>query len=361
MSKGKKKPVAAGPQLDDDDALLEAAIAKADNERAEQETLADIQRAETEALADIKRAEAEALAKVESWMERSTTPPSLSIKELVERMNVMPTFAIMNDTDSGKRFVPMKFDEDDGEADVARAVCAFFTDPSEAKRSLGVAQQMCPDLNLVLGVMPFGNAFSLTVGWADAKGDKPFTIRGSPTLAKDMRSHLKSQLANEGLPSYWQIPVILCEQLYTDTVLPVFLTHAGLAATWTAAGKPGPPPTAITIIDLRLLVRTMLAPYTKTGMDWRHVRFVGSEVGSRVVQRGLDELDAAGGIGSGQASGDAQAMRTEEALNAAALEAARAREAAVREKADPEMHPPPLLADPPQNAPTPPPPMVSVQ
>jgi len=265
---------------------------------------------------------------------------SLSVKELVERMNDVPTFAIMNDTARGKKFVPMKF-ADDGDTTLPE-VCAFFIDPIEAKKALVQAGRACPDMNLVLGVMPLGNAFALVVGWAEAQGDRPFTIRGSAALTSDMRPHLKRQLESEGLPSYWQLPVIVCDELQSATALPVFLTHAGLSATWKAAGRLGAPPTQLKILDLRLLVQTMLAPFRETGMDWRVVRFVGSELASRVVQQGLDHLDAAGGIGSGKASGDVAALAEEAAINKAALEATHALHSAVLEKADPDIHPPPL-------------------
>ena len=53
-------------------------------------------------------------------------------------------------------------------------MCAFFVDPAEAKQALNQARAACPDMHLVLGAMPLGHAFALTVGWAqEADGPKP--------------------------------------------------------------------------------------------------------------------------------------------------------------------------------------------
>lgn len=321
---------------EDEDLLLAAAVARAAEERAVPRSTQPERSTNTKAKAKPSWSAPQAAVQV----------PQLSIQELVAKLDVVPTFAIMNHhTSSGaKRFMPMTFSDSDG-TQSPEPVCAFFIDPDEAQRSLVQAQQACADLNLVLGAMPLGHAFALVVGWADAEGDHPFVVRGSAALTKDMRSHLVQQLDKAGLPSYWQIPVILCEELQSPTVLPAFFTHEGLTLTWRAVGKPGPPPRALQVLDLRLLVRTMLAPFSQTGTDWSIARFVGCERASQVVQRGLDELAAAGGIGSGKGSGDAAALQMESALDAAAQQVAEALEKAVIAKADPESEPPPLLDD----------------
>ena len=60
-------------------------------------------------------------------------------------------------------------------------------------------------------------------------------------------------------------------------MLPVFMSHEGMAATWQAAGKQGPPPTKLTCIDLRILIAHMRKPFKETGVDWSIVRFLGTE------------------------------------------------------------------------------------
>lgn len=51
------------------------------------------------------------------------------------------------------------------------------------------------------------------------------------------------------------------QELSSPTVLPVFLSHEALATTWTAAGHAEPPPTRLSILDLRMLANEMLAPF----------------------------------------------------------------------------------------------------
>ena len=321
--KGKKKASAAG---DADDALLDAAIAQASEERAAKE-------AEDKAKASAAR-EAQILASQVGMQEQLA--PQLKVKDVVELLDTIPTFAIMNDSDGGqKKFMPMKFAiEGDSSPASTPEVCAFFIDPAEAKRTLAHAQAACPDLRLVLGAMPLGHAFALTVGWAEAKGTAPFVIRGSPGLTMDCRAHLVPQLEKAGLPSYWQIPVIMCEELQSAAVLPVFLTHGGLASTWKAAGHEGPPPKRLHILDLRMLVDQMLQPPGAERVNWSTVRFLGCERGSAVAESLVGELHAAGGFGSGKGSGDAAAL-------AAEADAAAAARAAAARRADPE-HDPPL-------------------
>ena len=79
----------------------------------------------------------------------------------------------------------------------------------------------------------------------------------------------------------------------------------------------------------------MLQPFSESRVNWTVVRFLGHEQGSNTLARGLAQLDAAGGVGSGRGSGDRAAMEAAE----------RAAERAVGERArraDPEIDPPPL-------------------
>ena len=215
MGKNKKKATDRG---DSDDALLEAAMAQAAAERTKLETEAKLK-----AKSNLAAQLAASQLGIKEAME-----PQLRVADVVERLDAVPTFAIMNEstTDGSKRFVPMAFPDDlEGDPESAPHVCAFFLDPKEAKSALVQAQKLRPELTLVLGAMPLGHAFGLTVGWAEAVGTHPFTIRGSPPLTRDTRDHIKAGLDKAGLPSYWQIPVILCEALHSPTVMPVFFTH----------------------------------------------------------------------------------------------------------------------------------------
>lgn len=113
-------------------------------------------------------------------------------------------------------------------------------------------------------------------------------------MAKQVAPQIKKHLQSQGMTTTWQFPVLLCEQLQSATVLPVFLTHEGLVATWKACRKEGPPPAKLQVIDMRTLAGKMLAPYHETGLDARIVRFLGSESGFELVKKGLDSTENAG-------------------------------------------------------------------
>ena len=214
-----------------------------------------------------------------------TPPQQLTETKLVQMLNEIPSFAIMNekvvDGKSKKSFVPLRFADADGNS--GQQTCTFFIDPNEAQMTLQQAQAAAKDLTLVIGVMPLGNALALALGWAEAQGACPFSIRGEPEMAKQVRPQLKSQLDAHGLASWWQLPVILCQELQSSTVLPVFFTREGLHLTWEACGREGPPPEQLQVIDMRMLVHKLLAPFAQTGFDANIVRFVGSESGWKVA------------------------------------------------------------------------------
>lgn len=114
--------------------------------------------------------------------------------------------------------------------------------------------------------MPLGKAYALAVGWAEAQSQRvPFTIRAEPNTAKQLRPLLKKQLEMAGHSTHWHFPVFMCEELQTAAVLPVFLTREGLATTWKALNKPGPPPTQLTVTDLRIVADEMQKDFKETG------------------------------------------------------------------------------------------------
>ena len=160
MAKPKK---AKAPAVDDDDALLDAAI-------AEKEAAVRKMQAEAKEKESAELALSAQLAAAKLGMQEQVFP-RLGVKELVERMNSVPTFAIVNVAGGGKRHLPMRFADDEV---TPQEVCAFFADPAEAKRALEQAQRACPDMELVLGAgEPAG---TLTVVFARAMLERP-TLR----------------------------------------------------------------------------------------------------------------------------------------------------------------------------------------
>jgi hypothetical protein len=286
---GKKKGQKANAAAESDDALLDAAIAE---NKAQAVAAAEAKAAAAEAAAIAARQEA--AARIEGL-----NFDGLSQEAVVEKLSGIPTFAVMHDTPTGKKFVPMLFKDDDQDEGVTS--CAFFADPNEAKNTLLQAKSQHPDMNLAIGVMPLGKAFALCAGWAEAKSQRtPFTLRAAQPAAKQMRPILKKQLEVINLPSFWSFPVFLCEELQSPACLPVFLTREGLMETWAGTGKGTAAPANVTVTDLRVIVSEMQKGFKETGCDWSIVRFLGSEEGWSAIKDQVEgESGAPGGVSKG--------------------------------------------------------------
>jgi len=280
---------------EDDDALLDATIAE--NKRKE--------------AADKGEKEAQMVAEMEEQMKAMRAGLSgLSREQIVEKLNEIPSFAIMHETADGtKKFLPMMFRES-AEATSVES-CAFFSDPYEAKHAMQQASGLHAELKLVLGVMPLGKAYALTQEWAEAqapprgKGKKVlFTLRGAPSATRETRDILKVQLQKAGLSTEQCFPVFLCEELQSDAVLPVFFTREGVHSTWKLLGKDGPPPDKITVTDLRILVGEMQKGFKETGCNWSIVRFLGSENGYNGAKEGQRQDEARAAEATAAASAD---------------------------------------------------------
>jgi len=275
---GKKKNTAkAASTADSDDALLEAAITE--NEQAKQEN------ARAAAIA-------EEVTGRKLTAEQESRRRGLSQQQIIERLNVFPTFSVMRVLPTKKEYVSLTFKDND--SDKGLRCCPFFSEPADCKDALQQTQEQYPDMKLALGVLPLGHAFALAVGWATAESKAPFTLRGAPETAERLRSLLVGQLEEAHLPTHWHFPVFMCEDLNDSHSLPVFLTREQLAASWTASGKPGMPTGTLVVTDLRIVVGELQKSAQETGCDWSRVRFLGSNEGWQALQQGAEQADVEG-------------------------------------------------------------------
>ena len=220
---------------------------------------------------------------------RESHGSGLTLHQIIDRLNAIPTFAVLRVTDAGNEFVSLTFAAADGEKGVR--CCPFFADVAECKDALQQTQQQSPDQRLALGTMPLGKAFALAMGWATAPAKAPFTVRAAPETAHKLRPLLVSQLEEAGLPTYWYFPAFVCAALRTPACLPVFLTREALAAAWTASGKEGMPTGELIVTDLRILVRQFMQGGDES--DWSAVTFVGSNDGWKALEEGAAQADEA--------------------------------------------------------------------
>jgi len=259
MGKGGRGKKAPQPEAKDEDALLETAIAE-NKAQLEQLSIAK-QHAESE------KADREAQA-----TRRDEAGVALTPAQICEKLDALPSFCIVN---ASRQFVTLRMQ--DAATGSTEDVCPMWLEPVEAKTALAKAVEQQPNAGLALGTIPMGKAFALSEGWATAEGATRFRLSAHGRMVEELRPMLNKQLEQQGLPTTPHVlPIFFCEELTTDTMMPVFLSRAELVSTWDAAmkaaGKKEPPPKKFTAMDLRILARRMQSG----GMDWSIVRFVGT-------------------------------------------------------------------------------------
>ena len=212
-------------------------------------------------------------------------PRAMSRIEVVAKLDELPVFCLV---DGERRLQALHLAAGTGlNADGSRASTAlateeavvFWAEPQEAKSAVVQARKQRPDETFAIGTMPLGRAFALAEGWAEAEsGGKPFRLRAHAAAVAQLRDVLVRQLEHQNMSTHQLFPVFLCEQLTTERVTPVFLSRVDLISTWEAvvkeAGREGtPPPAAVTVLDLRIVVDAMLQGRSDLGS----VRFIGTQ------------------------------------------------------------------------------------
>ena len=105
---------------------------------------------------------------------------------------------------------------------------------------------------------------------------------------QQLRPLLTKQLEQQQMAIDRPFPIYMCEELTSERVMPVFLSHADMVDTWEqavkAAGKSAPPPSKVTVMDLRILAKHMEAQ--DSGEDWSIIRFVGHQNAFELASQG---------------------------------------------------------------------------
>jgi len=89
---------------------------------------------------------------------------------------------------------------------------------------------------------------------------------------KETEPRLRELMKEAGIEAGdWTLPVFICEQLQSATILPVFFSPEDLAATWEKAGRSKDDlPEALTVMDLRMLVAQMQTDSS----PWEVIHFI---------------------------------------------------------------------------------------
>ena len=260
MGKGRKLSVPA--PAEDDDALLDAAIAenKANVDREAESAANQLQ------LRDEAEAAQEAANKqlTDDVVAHALGRDPLTHQSVVDKLDALPVFHIKA---ANGNMVP---------TDDAGTPCGcFYLDADDAKRQMARLEETNAVLGLELEVTPLGTAFALSEGWSQVPEGTQLRLQGSLALLASLPE------PPEPLPQVLQqrfnqltsaLPLIWIEGHRTwKGETPFYSDVLTLLSEWTrGTGKSKEQMPAVTVIDLRLVVARMLSQAD----DWRRVCFV---------------------------------------------------------------------------------------
>jgi len=202
----------------------------------------------------------------------------LTRAEIIARLNRVPTFAIMNG-DGG--VMSMRHVETNA------SMACWYLDAEEASIVFESVVKTHPGGGLRLGVHGLGAAFAACGGFAGEVDDGSFNVPdkeasfegtlkllGPQAVVQECEEKLQTLLTDNGFePLGWTLPAFVVTELAAPGVLPVFFHPRDIAMAWMqAGGKKEDLPETSHVIDLRVLVRQMLAGASA----WRDVQFIVS-------------------------------------------------------------------------------------
>jgi len=277
---------------DDDDALLDAAIAE---NKATQQMKAQQQR---KAPADQEARGRPAVAPAG----KAPTGKALTKQQIIEKLNAVPTFCLLN----GETNIVGLQDPENPKFEV----CFWMTDALEAKEMLAAALQNNSEevaSRLHLGVTPLGLAYALASGWMETSFYGDMRLRGAREDTENVTAMLQGQVAAQGMEqASWQVPVFCCDELQSPQSMPMFLSRKALQEAWVVSGRKLCDLPQQAVMDLRVLVAQMQTDAFAWGtLDFkaarRSVRLVAEAKAAAPQARGL----AAGPAATPAASGNA--------------------------------------------------------
>lgn len=257
VAMGKKNKGKA--QAESDDALLDAAIAESNEERAKLEAAA----AEAKAQADAEAAQPGQSSGATIW------GGTLNHQEVVDKLDMVPVFNIIRLPD--RAMVPT---EDDFGITGEPSGCWYF-DHEDAQKQLERMQAENPSLQLALETTSLGTAFALSEGWQPVPDNAPLRLqasRGGLSELPEPPDPLPDVLRERFNPRTGPIPLLGVDGFRLGNgSTPLFFGIVDLVRTWTRdTGKTKEEMPSLTLVDLRLIVARMLSD---EGQDWRLLTF----------------------------------------------------------------------------------------
>ena len=229
---------------------------------------------------------------VEQQLKRQGNVGPLCRDEIVEKLNAVPTFCIMQE-DGSVISLP------DPEGEEGDECCTWFVDAAEAKSTLRKVVAANPDLSgLKLVSHGLGDFVTMANGWP-RKADSPAESGDGPRLklkpSRDVTSMIGEQLVSAlkgaGLdPGLWQLAVFLAEELAQatpegeQTMLPIFLHPNDVRQAYDKVGIPPEALNRVKVLELRQLLKMMSEETPDAVNPWRAVRFLTSPAAIQLAQ-----------------------------------------------------------------------------
>ena len=251
---GGKGGSSSTPAEVDDDALLDAAIADANEQRA----------AGIAPPPEAKGKKGKAKGRGGGGTAAAAEPAGqvLTMQETLAKLDRVMAFTIAKvKSDGSKDICPS-----DGKL-------LFFTDAEDAKAELQRLQAADKNAQLCLDSTPLGRAFALTQGLMGLTSPIPAQLRfSSEVVAEVGEAGVPSEL-RERMRGVGPYPLMYSDKLGAEHFTPVFFTRADLTEFWCNTGGTMADVPAPTVTDLRVVVaRTLQEPG-----QWEPLHYIPSK------------------------------------------------------------------------------------
>ena len=221
--------------------------------------------------------------KFEQQLKQQGNVGILKKEELVEKLNQVPVFCIMQ-ADGSVISLP---DMDGADGDEC---CTWFVDSDEAQLTLKKVVAANPDeAGMRLVRHGLGDFIQMSDSWprraADAtaaSGDAPrLKLKGLREVSAAIGPQMIDALKGDGLDvGTWQLGVFMAEELAqadpegTQILLPIFLSPSDVQAAYEKAGIPATALQRVKVLEIRQLLKMMLEPTPDAVNPWRATQFI---------------------------------------------------------------------------------------
>jgi len=230
---------------------------------------------------------------IAAQLEKQSKTGPLSREEIVDKLNDIPCFCIMQ-SDGSVISLP---DPQGSEGDEC---CTWFTDASEAQATLRKVVVANPSLSgLKLASHGLGHYLTMSDSWptaadapAPSAGDAPrLKLQGMRGVADAVGPQLINALKGEGLdPGSWQLACFIAEELAQSTtggqqvLLPVFLNPNDVRAAYAQRSIPAKALEEVRVMELRQLLKLMTEATPDAVNPWRAVKFFASPDAAKLAE-----------------------------------------------------------------------------